>query len=464
VIDDVKTDPGSYRDPNGYIVHFEGRVLRILSQNGFNNWKAFSTSPLISQLHEKELLIPTVEPSDSTSLAQHFNAASVLEHLPIPTLNYPYEWPFSLLKEAALVHLEIIINSLNSGFTLQDGTPFNTQWVNGKVVFIDVGSFEKHIDGQPWLALGQFCETMLYPLMLWSYKDFPAPILLRGSLNGIEISQCANLFNFKDWLRRGVFWHIFVRSLLERQIKKSSYDSVHRKASNLQVKSKNVIGIIQGIQGVVNSLKGPKLSQWANYANERCYSQKEFLEKKVFIENIVSKKSYNTIWDIGTNNAEMAIMASNYSEQVVAMDSDASVMEMAVKRIKKLSIKNITPQLINFSDPSPSLGWRLTERPSLFDRKRPDLIFALAIIHHLRISDNIPLSNIISWFACLAPSLIIEFVDRKDPMVKQLISLKKDIYIDYTEDLFRKCLGDNYSIVEEYRISESRLLFFCESP
>ena len=117
---------------------------------------------------------------------------------------------------------------------------------------------------------------------------------------------------------------------------------------------------------------------------------------------------------------------------------------------------------MNAVNPSPSLGWNECERHSLKDRADADAIIALAVIHHICIGRNIPLSDAVNWFVDLAPSGLIEFVPKEDPMVQELLSLREDIFPDYTYDAFCTTLSKKAAIKESETVNAHgrRLVWF----
>ena len=132
---------------------------------------------------------PTPSPGAATSRvddASIAGAAAVLEHERIPFVSYPYEWTFSMLRDAALLQLELLRRALDEDLMLKDSSSYNVQWNGARPVFIDVGSFERLRPGEPWAGYRQFCMLFLYPLLLKAYRGVPFQPLLRGSLDGIE--------------------------------------------------------------------------------------------------------------------------------------------------------------------------------------------------------------------------------------------------------------------------------------
>ena len=139
---------------------------------------------------------PVVEPTATESPAVEPRWAATLAHETIPFVSYPYEWPFGMLQDAGLLHLEVLEAALDGGMILKDGSSFNVQWTGTRPVFVDVGSFTVPRPGEPWAGYRQFCRHFLFPLLLQAYKDVP-PLQpwLRGSLEGIQAGDMARLMS-----------------------------------------------------------------------------------------------------------------------------------------------------------------------------------------------------------------------------------------------------------------------------
>ena len=128
----------------------------------------------------------------------------MLEHERVPFVSYPYEWTFSMLRDAALLQLELLRRALEEDLTMKDASSFNVQWRGARPVFIDVGSFERLREGEPWAGYRQFCMLYLNPLLLLAYKDVDFRPWLRGSLGGISPVEARRMLSFRDLFRRGV--------------------------------------------------------------------------------------------------------------------------------------------------------------------------------------------------------------------------------------------------------------------
>jgi ribosomal protein L11 methylase PrmA len=141
------------------------------------------------------------------------------------------------------------------------------------------------------------------------------------------------------------------------------------------------------------------------------------------------------------------LLATENNFKVIAVDNDEQCINNLYKKIKQQNISGLVPLCLDISNPQVSTGFANTERTSFAERVQADAVLALALVHHLVISKNIPLSLIASYFSRLAPQLIIEFVPKEDEKVQWLLQHKKDIYSAYTKEEFEKIFQQYFTIV-----------------
>ncbi len=115
------------------------------------------------------------------------------------------------------------------------------------------------------------------------------------------------------------------------------------------------------------------------------------------------------------------------------------------------------------TNPSPDIGWDNSERKSLLKRGPADAVFALALVHHLAISNNLPLDKIAKFFSRICRNLIIEFVPKNDSQVQRLLATRQDIFADYDQESFKQCFSSYFKIVDSVQITESvRTIYLME--
>src|SRR5919198_1673972 len=162
-------EPGSFRDPESRVFYAGEEIYRALSKEGLEDFEALAESGLL----EDPRIVHT-ERADGAAAGSGVlptETAAVLKHELIPFVSYPYEWTFSMLRDAALLQLELLLAALDEELVLKDSTPYNVQFRGAQPVFVDVGSFERLRPGEPWVGYRQFCMLYLYPLLLQAVKD-----------------------------------------------------------------------------------------------------------------------------------------------------------------------------------------------------------------------------------------------------------------------------------------------------
>ena len=463
-------EPGSYRDREGRVFYDDtGDVCRALSARALAEWDAVRQTRFFQQAVETGDVVRT-EQLDETEVApaqcsDHW--AGLLRHEVIPFVTYPFEWSFGMLQDAALLHLDLLAAALEEDFTFKDGTAYNIQWVGVRPVFIDVVSIERLVPGQPWAGYRQFCQTLLYPLLLQAYKNIAFQPWLRGRLDGISPQEFWNMMSVRDFFRRGIASHVFLHAWLQSRRALNEVDST--KALAAAGFGKDVIRAnVQGLKRLVRGLRwSPSGSAWSNYDDVNSYSLVDRQQKEKFVRSVVQLRRWGLVWDVGCNTGTYSRIAAENSDQVVALDADHLAVERLYQSLKSKPDCHgapIPPLVNDLVDPSGGLGWRGIERKALTDRGRPELTLCLALVHHLVIGRGIPLRELLTWFADLRTSLVIEFVNKDDSMVQRFLLGRRDNYSDYEPQVFEHLLSEMFDVVRTQTLdSGTRKLYFAEA-
>ena len=462
----ARPEAGSFRDPDSRVVWADGRVFRLLSESGLTDWRAFSASPLFAELLEEGKLVETHESEDVPfdPGALDGPVGGILEHEVVPFVSYPYEWTFGMLRDAALLQLELVRRSIEVGLMLKDASPYNVQFCGSRPVFVDVGSFEPLREGEPWAGYRQFCMLFLYPLLLQAWKDVPFQPRLRGSIEGITPAECRNLLSMRDVFRRGALTDVFLHARLERRYASSERD-LKTELRSAGFRKELIVANVGRLERFVRRLRPPQSgSAWSEYGATTSYSEEDAARKRRFVAAAVAAESPRLVWDVGANDGRHSRDAAESAQYVVAMDADAVVVDRLYEELAADRTADILPLVVNVVDPSPGLGWRGLERHSLPERGRPDLVIALALIHHVSIAGNVPVSSFVDWLRDLGGSVVVEFPTPDDPMVKRLLSRKRpNDHPDYRRDWFERCLGERFDVVESTELgSGSRVLYHAQ--
>ncbi len=204
-------------------------------------------------------------------------------------------------------------------------------------------------------------------------------------------------------------------------------------------------------------------TEWRDYYDQTNYSDAAFEEKKQVVRSFIDRFKPESIWDLGANTGEFSRVVKGNAARIVSFDVDSAAVEMNYLRVKKEGETHILPLIQDLTNPSPGIGWMHQERESLMQRGSADMCLALALIHHLAISNNVPLSEIARLFSSMASYLIIEFVPKEDSQVKRLLATRKDIFSDYHKEGFERAFLNYYRIITSKQLSEShRTLYLME--
>ncbi len=453
-------EPGSFRDPESRVFYAGDEVYRALSADGLSDFEALRATGLLDD--ERVVRTETAEHTAALRGLLVHEPAGVLRHERIPFVSYPYEWTFSMLKDAALLQLDLLLSSLEHDLVLKDATPYNVQFKGARPVFVDIGSFERLREGEAWVGYRQFCMLYLYPLLLQSVKDVPFHPWLRGSIDGITPTQMRSLMSFRDRFRKGMFTNVFLHARLEARYADRP-DQVKKEVRRV-FKKELFVANVRKMRKLVDRLEwNPPEGVWTAYGERNSYTDDDAARKDEFVREVATSREWKLVWDIGANNGRYSRIAAEGAKHVVAVDADQGPVELLYRDLRGEGNEQILTLTMNLADPSPGLGWRGLERRSMPDRGKPDLVLALALIHHVAIAANVPVKEFVDWLASLGSALVIEFPTREDPMVKKLLAPKRDgLHPDYELGFFERTLKEAFEVERSERIeSGTRILYYA---
>ena len=445
---DRKIISSSFRDPSGYTFIQNKIIYRQINFSYKENYDFLMESGLYQKLVDQNLLIShedeTLERTEST-------AYKIIRPIQIPFISYPYEWSFSQLKDAALTTIKIQKLAMEYGMSLKDSSAYNIQFLSGKPIFIDTLSFEKYEEGKPWVAYRQFCKHFLAPLALMSHKDIRLIQLLKIYIDGIPLDLTSSLLPSSTLFKFSSLSHIHLHAKSEKHFRTKKVKESSYKLSRSKLKA-----LIISLESAIKNMNwNPQGTEWSDYYNDINYSEKAFEQKKQLIQEFLDEIKPTTMWDVGANTGLFSRIASKKGIQTISFDIDPAAVELNYLESKKNNESSILPLILDLSNPTPALGWANKERMSLDERGPTDTILALALIHHLRISNNVPMPRIAEFFSNICDSLIIEFVPKTDSQVQRLLVTREDIFQDYTRQTFEEEFRKYFTILKESNIVDS---------
>ncbi len=443
-----RADPGSFRDPASHIVFDGDRVLRLLDERGLAGWTALSETEFFARAVGDGRLI------DSKQVDHDGDATAALEHPRIPFVSYPYEWTFSMLRDAALLQLDLLAESLAEGITIKDATPYNIQFVEGTPVFIDIGSFEAYTAGEPWIGYRQFTRQFLFPLMLRSHVGVPFQPWLRGNPEGPTAGEMRKLLGPWERLKPSTLLHVSLQARMEERM---SGRAVRNELRTAGFNSELILANIRKLRRLVADLDWDgSRAGWIEY--ESCqHVGRDRETKSEFLEQALAEFRPARVVDFGANDGHFSEIAVASGATTIAVDGDEPVLDALYRRGTKASLV-----LSDLTNPSPSQGWAEVERPGLSERARPDLVIAYGLIHHLIYTASIPPTAVMEWLASFGCPVVVEFVSPVDEMVTKLTANKMDqeLHTGRTQGEFETILSAHFDIQATRTLGEgSRVLY-----
>ncbi len=451
---------GSYRDRKGYVFTSGDRILRSVVGGAIGVQRELIESKVFKQLVSSGRLIGTGIARDDPATLGLKDPTLLLEHERVRFISYPYEWPFAALRAAALLHLDVHLELLDHGYTLSDASAYNIQFRGHEPVFIDVLSIERYVDGTYWNGHRQFCDQFLSPLLLSAKLGVPYNATYRGRLEGISSTELARMLPLRHKLSLQTLLHIVLPARLESAARRGRVDA-RGVAARRPLPRSSLRNMLTGLKRWIGRLSPPsRHTDWTSYATNNTYRDAERAAKSDFVARAVRAAMPRTVLDLGCNTGDYAAVALGAGAgSVIGAEADAATADLAFRRAQKENLRFL-PIVQDAANPSPSQGWREAERLSFTERAGADFLMALAVGHHLAIGRNIPLDEMVRWMVGLAPRGVIEFVRKTDATVRKMLSLREDIFADYTEDRFRDLLAANARIVDCRTVSEEgRALF-----
>lgn len=448
--------PSSYRDPSGFIFQVEGIYYRQINQSYAADYSLLMNSGLYDTLVKKGLLIAHQELPDHPSISANADQRyKTLLPEQLSAISYAYEWSFEQLRDAALHTLDVLDQAIRHGLILKDATPFNIQFREGKPVFIDTLSFEKYDPTVPWIAYRQFCECFLFPLYLEHYCGMEQRKIQTAYPDGISAGLTARLLPWRTRLNFGALLHVHLQS---------SIRVANGKQKKAVFSRQKLLNILQHLESIIRGLHTSAVthSTWNDYYQKTILSQDYLHEKEKLFRHFLDGIAFRTALDLGANDGYFTlILSERKNASILAIDADTVCIGRLYSIIREKNIQNVLPLCIELLHPSSAIGFLNKERASFHDRVHPELVIALAVIHHLVLSGNIPIPDLANFMAEVTASyLIIEFVPIEDDKVRELVRNKSRYHEPYNASFFEQCFLEYFFIEEKNKIiGTERILY-----
>ncbi len=457
----VILDPGSFRDPAGCVFSNDGKIYRSIFTSGAKEYEAARDAGIYDKLITAGLLLPHKE-LDIYDFAPE-GTVYCLNHPTLPMISYPWEWPFSMLQDAALIHLDAMELLIPEGFWLRDANTFNVQYDGNRLRLIDTLSVGKREPDSPWVGYKQFCSHFLAPLAIAAYCDIRTLSFWRNYIDGFPLDLAAKMLPLFRRYQPRLFMHLTLHARFQESADRWEDVGNLKPQKKSKVTDLGLIGLVRSLRKCIKGIKSRHNSKlWDKYKAIRTYQSEDVTRKSEYVNKVVEQVKPEIVWDLGANTGELSMIAASHGAFVVSIEGDPVCTEYLYHRLSEEDkTRRILPLTMDIANPSPGLGWNNRERPSLNDRSPADLVLALALIHHLVFSSNIPLSLIAEWFSRITDHLLVEFVPSTDPMVQKLMVNRRDEHLPYSLELFQSSFGKYFGFLDQVKLENGRILFLA---
>jgi SAM-dependent methyltransferase len=470
-------DPGiaSLRDPDGRVVRCDGRVLRLVNASSWPALESFLGSgtarslvgagkligSTVLDLPDREALLQRPELRSAT---KDFELGALLEHERVPFVSFPYEWPPEMLHAAGALTLDLAALLLDQGLGLKDATPHNVLFRGAAPVFVDLPSVERRVPGDPtWRPYAQFIRTFLLPLLV--HRRFglsPAELLLlrRDGIEPVDVYRlCGPLRRLLPPFLSLVTVPVWLGA---RQNPDDATVYAQRVWKN-EARARFVLGrLLRGLRRRLDALAPAvsRRSSWSDYMaqGQNNYTERSRQAKEDFVNAALGEVRPRTVLDVGCNEGHFSLLAARRGARVVALDLDPVVVGALWRRAHAEGL-DILPLVVNLSRPTPAMGWRNREGAAFLDRARAQFhcVFMLAVIHHMIVTEGLPLDDTLALAAELTTeAAIIEFVAPDDSMFRRLTRGRGALYTWLTRERFETACAAHFRIVRSEQPAGSR--------
>ncbi|MER3428413.1 MAG: SAM-dependent methyltransferase [Pyrinomonas sp.] len=465
--------PLSFRDPSGFVLTDGERIWRAVEPAAWADLLRFLDSGTFRTYCEAGKLIGTrvIGEAEGPSLIHVLREEELpeglhlVEHERVRFPTFPYEWPPEMLHAAAELTLDLAESVLGEGMVLKDATPYNILYRNCQPVFIDLLSFEKRdpLDFV-WRAAGQFMRTFLLPLLLNKQFGIRLDQIFISRRDGLSPEEAEALCGRWRRFLPPFFSLVWLPAFLsQRRVARSASLYEKRRASSPQqavfILSKTLRVLRRKLDAVRPTEN--KRSTWFEYVR---YHDGDYTADKIrLVANFISFHRPRDVLDAGCNTGTFSLLAARSGSQVIAIDSDPAVVGVVWRRARDED-RSVLPLVIDISRPSPAIGWRNRECASFESRAHGafDLVMMLAILHHMLVTERIPLNEIVNFAAALTSRFaVLEFVPPEDPLFRQMARGREDLFVHLTRDSFERCCACRFELLDKKRLGRTdRWLYF----
>jgi SAM-dependent methyltransferase len=448
----------TFRDPAGSLVVERHRAVRTIRPEFREPVFEFLNSNFYRHAVDRGEMIASDVEDDEEGLS--------LIHPRVRIATYPWEWTASQWVSAADLTLRLCDEGLDGGWILKDATPLNVLFDGAKPVLVDVLSFERRDPRSSlWLAYGQYVRTFLLPLLMKKMLRWPLE-LTSFKRDGYEPTE---LYAAMGWLKRlspAALMPVTIPALLDRRRNAQTAVLKTQPARDPELTLHTLKRTLAGLRKRTEAaMPWSASSEWAEYTRSQShYTATESEQKRAWIRGVLDELRPETVLDVGANTGEFSTMAAEMGAEVVALERDVDAAERIAQMstAKGLNIQTIHADLAR---PTPAVGWENRESSALLPRLQEqfEMVFLLAVIHHLLLLEQIPLRAIVELCHRLTRRfLVLEWVPATDPMFISLMRGRDALYGSLNERDLLAAYRGLFSILRIETLGNGRILYLLE--
>lgn len=421
-----------YRNINGKYREFYSNFIKIL--NGSNVLKKY---------------IVGTEISDYTNEQNEI----ILRHEKINAVNYPWEWSYGMLKDAALMFIDMNIELAKSGYFTKDSHSFNIIFKNNISCFIDLGSITKNNEtiNKSWIS--EFATHFIYPLLYIScFNGVKYRKVIRNQpqkgFTTDKLKECSLRILSPKLIEGflGYYWlHTKAKLVTNKNAQIAYLETLRRYVKNINIQYTN--------------------TEWSNYYDDQDISitdKKKWNDKQKAVCHVAENIEVKSVIDLAGNTGFYLDLFAYYNKndtELFLFDYDEVCIDTKYKENKYnclvVDFLNIGEKVVG------SFQGHYFEYEPIDQRIKGDLVLCLALTHHLVFRQKCSFELIAEkLFLITNKYCLVEFIPKEDIYVSEWYN---DDYKWYNLENFQNALEKYFTIKKIYNSNlKFRKILLCQ--
>lgn len=453
----------SFRDPENAAFGLDGAWYRIAAPASAAALRALRALPLYEELTAAGQLVAFDEAPQPEAVLSAYREQSgravpegsvVFSVEPVDLVTYPWEWPNSLLQEAALLTVDLRRRLLAHDLDLKDASAFNVQFRGMRPVFIDLGSIEAWRPNPSWNASRQFIEHFVNPLAVGSGERVTAADAWELSRHRGLRSEAARQLLPK---RRRRSLSLALLQATTRPVERNAPSEKkfgEQARGNRDLARNATLSLTRRLEKQVRRLSsGEHRTTWVDYGARGHYGSDDLTRKSDLATAFVTAEPGRAalVLDVGGNDGFTATHLVRHADaRVVVMDADAGaldVLQAGASQVAELAGR-ITPILGDITNLTPASGLLDREFAAFTARLRPTAVICQAVLHHVVITQGTPMPFAVDALAAFGAPVQVEFATEEDEKTRLLLSQIPNWSGDYSTEALLAALRRRFAHVE----------------